>query len=97
MPMPEAMKNKMREFTQELSDQIGEINGNPRYSPDKKVKLIGELKGAPKEDMYEFLNANFRTGPGLAEAIKKVISKNRPVGGPKETLNIIKKKLKGSK
>lgn len=84
--MPQAMKDKMRAITNEISLQIQEINGNPAFSPKQKVEKIGSLKGAPKKDLYDFLNLNFRTGPGLSEEIKKVISKDRPIGGIVEAL-----------
>ena len=61
MPMPEAMKKKMFAFTAEITQQIRHINGDPSKSPEEKVKAIEKLKGAPKEDMFEFLNTNFST------------------------------------
>jgi len=44
--------------------------------------------------MYEYLNNNFRVGPGLAKSIKNVISSHRPVGGPSQVAKKIKGRLK---
>jgi len=85
MPMPEAMKAKMRAITNEISLQIQDINGNHRLTNKQKVKAISELKGAPKEDMFKFLNDNFRTGPGLSEEVAKFVSKGRPLGAAKDS------------
>ena len=83
MPMPEAMKAKMRAFTAELTSKIQYINGNPAFSAGEKVEEINKLEGAPREDMFEFLNKNFRTGPDLAQSLRKYVSEDRPRGGPK--------------
>lgn len=91
--MPEAMKAKMKSITNEISLQIQEINGNPRFSNKQKVKMISELKGAPKEDMFDFLNKNFRTGPGLSEEVAKFVSKGRVKDLPSEATKTIKRKL----
>jgi len=91
MPMPAEMKAKMRAYTAQLTRQVQDITSNNSLSPEKQAQEISKLKGAPKEDMYKFMNDNFRVGPDLADSLKKIISKNRPVGGPTET---IKRKLK---
>jgi len=62
--------------------------------PQIKVKLIGELKGAPKEELFDFLNKNFRTGPGLAESIAKYVSKGRPRGATSDSVKGILKRIK---
>ena len=77
--MPAEMKAKTREFTAELSKQIQDINGDPANTKADIYRKIGELKGAPKQDMYDFLNTNFRTGPGLLLDI--AMSEGRPRGG----------------
>lgn len=90
MPMPEEMKAKMRAVTAQLTRQVQDITSNKALTPAKQAEEIGKLKGAPKEDMYKFLNDNFRVGPDLAKSIKDIISKHRPVGGPGK----IREKLK---
>jgi len=92
MPMPQEMKDKMRAYTAQLTRQVQDITSNNSLSPEKQAQEIGKLKGAPKEDMYKFLNDNFRVGPDLAFSIKKLISKNRPVGG--KVADKVKEKLK---
>jgi len=91
MPMPQEMKDKMRAYTAQLTKQVQDITSNNALTPTKKAEEIGKLKGAPKQDMYKFLNDNFRVGPELAKSIKSIISKHRPVGGPTQA---IKKRLK---
>ena len=85
MPMPDSMKAKMRAFTEELTQQIRNINGDPSLAAHEKVKAISELKGAPKEDMFTFLNNNFRTGPGLHGNLAHLVSEGRPRGAPKDS------------
>jgi len=80
--MPAAMKAKMRAFTEQLTRQVQDITTDNTLTPKKQAEAISKLKGAEKQDMYKFLNENFRVGPDLADSIKKLISKNRPVGGP---------------
>ena len=80
MPMPEAMKAKMRAFTAEISKQIQDINGDPANTKADVERKIGELKGAPKADMMQFLNENFRRGPGLHHHFLSHMSKGRPRG-----------------
>ena len=78
MPMPESMKAKQREFTAALSKQIQDINGDPANTKADIKKKIENLKGAPKEDMFDFLNTHFRSGPGLLLDI--ALSGDRPRG-----------------
>ncbi len=87
MPMPAEMKAKMRAFTAEISKQIQDINGDPANTKDDIKRKIEGLKGAPKEDMMDFLNKNFRQGPGLLLDI--ALSEGRPRGG-------IVEKIKGA-
>ena len=75
--MPEAMKAKMKSITLELSRQIQDINGDPKNTDKMRVEKIAALKGAPKEELFDFLEKNFRTGPGLHPEIERFISKNR--------------------
>lgn len=71
-------------FTYKIVKQIQDINGNPAFSPEEKKEAIANLSGISRQDGMDFLNQNFRTGPGLAPSIKKLISKDRPRGGPKK-------------
>ena len=79
--MPAEMRAKMRAYTAQLTRQVQDITGDGTLTPLKQAEKIGQLKGAPKEDMYKFLNDNFRVGPDLAYSIKQLISNNRPIGG----------------
>ena len=83
--MPEEMKRKMREFTQKVTKQIQDINGNPAYTPEEKAKAILGLEGIPRESAQDFLNRNFRTGPGLSESLAHLVSKGRPRGAPDDS------------
>lgn len=79
-------------FTAELIRQIQDINGNPALSPDQKAEAIANLKGASREDMFDYLNKNFRTGPGLSKSLSKFVSKDRPRGAPSDSAKGTKKK-----
>ena len=81
-----------KSFTVELIRQIQDINGNPALSPDQKAQAIANLKGAPREEMFEYLNKNFRTGPGLAKSLSKYVSQDRSRGGPSDSAKGTKKK-----
>ena len=81
MPMPAEMLAKQRAYTAALTRQVQDITANKTLTPRKQAEEIGKLKGAEKENMYDFLNKNFRVGPDLAFSIKAIISKNRPIGG----------------
>ncbi|MEE9215755.1 MAG: hypothetical protein V3U54_13450 [Thermodesulfobacteriota bacterium] len=80
-----------KSFTAELVNQIQDIVGNPALSPDQKAKAIANLKGAPREDLFDYLNKNFRTGPGLDKSIAKYVSKGRPRGVPSDSAKDTKK------
>lgn len=95
MPMPAAMRAKMQAYTAQLQRQVQDILKDPTLTPKKQAENIKNIKGAEKEDMYKFLNDNFRVGPDLADSIKEIISKNRPVGGPsKSTISTISTNVK---
>ena len=85
------MAPNQKAFTASLVKQIQEINGSPALSPAQKAKAIANLKGAPREEMFDYLNKNFRTGPGLSEEIAKFVSKGRPVGAPSDSAKGTKK------
>ena len=87
------MAPDQKAFTVKLIKQIQDINGNPSFSPEEKKAEIAKLQGAPKESMFDYLNRNFRTGPGLAKALSKFVSKSRPRGGPSDSARGTKKKL----
>ena len=67
-------------FTMRIAKQIQDINGNHGLSAEEKRDAINQLSGAKKEDMYQYLNDNFRTGPTLAASLRKFVSKDRPRG-----------------
>jgi len=77
-------------FTAKIVKQIQDINGDPSLSPEEKKQAIKNLQGASREDMMDFLNQNFRTGPGLAPSLSKHVSKDRPRGAPKQSAKGIK-------
>ncbi len=79
------MAPNQKAFTTQLVKQIQDINGNPSLSASEKKEAIANLSGASREDMMDYLNANFRTGPGLAESLSKHVSEGRPVGAPKDS------------
>lgn len=59
----------------EISVQIQDISGNPRLTNRQKVEKIDSLKGASKEEKFDFLNKNLRMWPGLSEEVAKFVSK----------------------
>jgi len=69
-------------FTVKLVRQIQDINGNPALSAQEKKEAIANLSGASREEMMDYLNQNFRTGPDLAESLRPHVSTDRPKGGP---------------
>ena len=81
-----------KSFTAELISQIQDINGNPALSPDQKADAIANLQGASRESMFDYLNKNFRTGPGLAKSLANYVSKGRPRGAPSDSATGTKKK-----
>ena len=79
----------MKEITAEIAKQIQDINGDPGLTPEDKIKKIHALDGASFEFCLSFLEKNYSTGPELAAAIKKLISKKRAkksvnLSGPKQ-------------
>jgi len=92
MVMPKEMKDKMRNFTLELTKQIQDINGDPKLAGHEKALAIGNLKGISKQDAFDFLNKNFRTGMGLHGNLAKYVSEGRPRGAPKDSATGTKKK-----
>jgi len=85
------MPPNQREFTNSLVLQIQEINGNHVLSAKQKAKAISELSGAPREEMFDYVNTHFRTGPGLSEEMAKFVSKDRPRGAPSDSATGTKK------
>jgi hypothetical protein len=74
----------MKSITAEIAKQIQDINGDPGLTPEDKIKKIHALDGASFEFCLSFLEKNYSTGPELAAAIKKLISKKRPKGAKKK-------------
>lgn len=68
------MPPDQKAFTVKLIKQIQDINGDPSLSPEEKKAAIANLSGASRESMMDYLNANFRTGPGLAPSLSKHVS-----------------------
>ena len=54
------MKDKQFEFTEETSQQIGDINSNPALSPEEKNEAIKNLNGGSIQERMDFKNKNFR-------------------------------------
>lgn len=82
------MAPDQKPFTAKLIKQIQDINGNPALAPWQKKKAISELSGASREEMFDYLNKNFRTGPGVSAALSSHVSKDRFKGllkGSKDT------------
>ncbi len=73
------------DFTTKIVKQIQDINGDPSLSPEEKKEAIKNLSGVSREEGMEYLNKNFRTGPGLAPSLAKFVSKDRPRGAPKDS------------
>ncbi len=71
-------------ITEDLGLQIAEINNNPRFTARMKAEKIAALNGAPRQEMFDFVNKNFRTGPDLADEIAKIVSKDRQKSHPKK-------------
>ncbi len=82
------------DITFKIAKQIQYINGNPSYSAQEKKEAIANLSGASRESMMDYLNANFRTGPGLAKSVAKHVSEGRPRGAPSDSATGTKKKAK---
>ena len=82
---------EQKAFTVKLVKQIQDINGNPALTALEKKEAISQLQGASKESMFEYLNKNFRTGPGLAKSLSKFVSKDRPRGAPSDSSRGTKK------
>lgn len=71
MEIPREKKEKMASFTASLIKEIQHINGDPSKSPEEKKKDISELKGAPKEQMLQFVQDNFSNGLAVAKPRKQ--------------------------
>jgi len=79
-------------FTFRLVKQIQDINGDPALTALEKKEAIGNLKGISRQDGMDYLNKNYRTGPGLAPSIAKYVSEGRPRGAPKDSVKGSKRK-----
>ncbi len=87
----------MKKITDIIKKQIQDINGNPAFSAADKIAEIKKIKGASQADLFKYLNDNYSTGPELAAAIKKIISKNRPKGAKKTPGTKVQAKKKRAK
>ncbi len=54
------------DITYNISRNIQDIIGDPSLSPLERSQAIANLEGASRQDMYDYANANFRTGSDLA-------------------------------
>lgn len=50
---------------------IQDIKTEPGLTPEQKAQCIKDMKGIPKEVMYEYLNSNYRTAMSIASWIPK--------------------------
>jgi hypothetical protein len=73
----------MKKITDRIKKQIQDINGDPGLTAADKIAEIKKIKFGAQDVLFQFLNDNYSTGPELAAAIKKLISKNRPKGAKK--------------
>lgn len=85
------MAPNQKAFTTKLVKQIQDINGNPGLSAEEKKLAISKLSGASRSEMMDYLNQNFRTGPGLAPSLSKHVSEDRPRGAPSDSAKGTKK------
>ena len=75
MPMPAEIRAKQAAYTAALTRTVQNIINDNSVTPRKQAEKIKELDGTKKEDMFKFLNDNFRVNPDLADSIKSIISK----------------------
>ncbi len=88
---------KLKELTDIIKKQIQDINGNPGLTAADKIAEIKKIKFGAQEVLFQYLNDNYSTGPELAAAIKKIISKNRPKGAKKTPGTKVQAKKKRAK
>jgi len=65
------------EFIRVLTKAIQDINSDPKLNAIDKRDTIKALAGAPKEQMYEYLKTEYRTGPDISNYVLNFISPDR--------------------
>ena len=79
MPLNDAL---MQAFREKLSKAIQDVNTDTALTAEQKRDTIKKMSGISKQDMFDFLNANYRTGPDISAYVAQFVSKDRPRGGP---------------
>ena len=87
----------MIKITDRIKKQIQDINGDPGLTPAEKIAEIKKIKFGAQDVLFQFLNDNYSTGPELAAAVKKLITKNRPKGAKKTPGTKVQAKKKRGK
>ena len=85
------MPPNQKAFTVKVIKQIQDINGDPSLSALEKKEAIANLSGISRQEGMDYLNENFRTGPGLAPSLSKFVSKDRSRGAPSDSAKGTKK------
>ena len=70
MPMPAEIRAKREAYTAALTRTVQNIINDNSVTPRKQAEKLKELDGTKKEDMFKFLNDNFRVNPDLADSMK---------------------------
>jgi len=74
--------DQQREVTRLISQAVREINSEPVYTARQKADLVKKLGGAPRQELFNFLNVTYRTGPDIAKNLEYLLRPGRPRGGP---------------
>ena len=72
----------MQAFREKLSKAIRDVNTDTALTAEQKRDTIKKMAGISKQDMYNFLNVQYRTGPDISKYVAQFVSKDRPRGGP---------------
>ena len=79
--MAELDASLMQAYREKLSKAIRDVNTDSAFTSIQKRDIIKKMAGISKQDMFDFLNANYRTGPDISVFVAKFVSKDRPRGG----------------
>lgn len=79
MPLDESA---MQAYRAKLSKAIQDVNTDTALTAEQKRDTIKKMAGISKQDMYDFLNIQYRTGPDISKYVAQFVSKDRPRGGP---------------
>ena len=80
--MAELDDSLMQAYREKLSKAIQDVNTDTALTPEQKRDTIKNMAGISKQDMFDFLNANYRTGPDISKYVAQFVSSDRPRGGP---------------